>query len=140
MCSTLTLKGVTKKTSLKLCQSFCLTALATYMLERWDIIYLKGEIHSSSEIQKLFCKISGSQDISKSKWGISRILDIGHLEIWCPILFNLYFSSLMFYRNGFELEACLRMSPSKWDMSQPSKMFIARKIMHKLRRYQIQRY
>ena len=39
----------------------------------------------------------------------------------------------MFYRNGFELEACLRMLPFKWYMSQSSKMFITREIMHKLR-------
>ena len=46
----------------------------------------------------------------------------------------------MFYRNRFELEACLRMPPLKWDMSQPPKMFIAKEIMHKSRRYHIQRY
>ena len=45
----------------------------------------------------------------------------------------------MFYRIGFELEACLRMSPLKCDMSQPYKMFIAREIMHKSWRYQTQR-
>ena len=34
----------------------------------------------------------------------------------------------MLYRNWFELEACLRMSPLKWDISQPSKIFMARYI------------
>ena len=43
----------------------------------------------------------------------------------------------MFYRNVFDLKACLRMSPLKWDMSQPSEMFVAREILQKLRRYQI---
>ena len=38
----------------------------------------------------------------------------------------------MLYRNWFELQACLRMSPLKWDVSQPSKMFIAREIMHEI--------
>ena len=46
----------------------------------------------------------------------------------------------MIYRNWFELEACLRMSPLKWDISQPSKMFIAREMLHKSRQYQIYRY
>ena len=37
----------------------------------------------------------------------------------------------MLYRNEVELEACLKMSSLKSDMSQPFKMFIAREIMHK---------
>ena len=45
----------------------------------------------------------------------------------------------MLYRNGFELKTCLRMSPLKWDMSQPSEMFIAREIKHESRWYQISR-
>ena len=45
----------------------------------------------------------------------------------------------MLYRNGFDLKTCLRMSPLKWDMSQPSEMFIAREIKHKSRWYQISR-
>ena len=31
----------------------------------------------------------------------------------------------MLYRNGVELETCMRMSLLKWDMSQPFKMVIA---------------
>ena len=45
----------------------------------------------------------------------------------------------MLYRNGFDLKTCLRMSPLKWDMSQPSEMFIAREIKHESRWYQISR-
>ena len=30
--------------------------------------------------------------------------------------------------------------PHKWDISQPSKMFIAREMLHKSRQYQIYRY
>ena len=37
----------------------------------------------------------------------------------------------MLYRNWFALETCLRMSPFKWDLSQPSKMFIAKEILSK---------
>ena len=55
------------------------------------------------------------------------------------MLFCLYFGSLMLYRNGFELKTCLIMSPLKWDMSQPSEMFIAREIKHESRWYQISR-
>ena len=36
----------------------------------------------------------------------------------------LYFNSLVFYRNGFELEACLK-------MPKPPKMFIAREMKHR---------
>ena len=61
-------------------------------------------------------------------------------EIWCLVLFCLYFASLMLYRNGFEPETCQRKSPWKWDVSQPSKIFIAREIMNKSGRYQISRY
>ena len=46
----------------------------------------------------------------------------------------------MFYRNGIELELCLRMSPLKCDRSQPSKMFIAGETMHELQPYQISIY
>ena len=45
----------------------------------------------------------------------------------------------MIYKNEFDLEACPRMSPLKWDMSQPPNMFIAREIMYKSRQYPIQR-
>ena len=45
----------------------------------------------------------------------------------------------MLYRNWFELKTCLRMSHLKWDMSQPSEMFIAREIKHESRWYQISR-
>ena len=43
----------------------------------------------------------------------------------------------MLYRTGVELETCLWMSPLKLDISQSPKKFKARKIMHKLVRYQI---
>ena len=36
----------------------------------------------------------------------------------------------MWYKNGLELEPYLKMSPLKWDVSQPQ-MFIAREIIHK---------
>ena len=53
----------------------------------------------------------------------------------------LLFRSFMFHRKGFELSAYfLRMSSLKWDMSQPSKMIIARKTMQKLQQYQISRH
>ena len=41
------LKGETKqKNSLNLCNSFCLISPATNMIDDWDIIHLKSEIHS----------------------------------------------------------------------------------------------
>ena len=44
----------------KMCRSFCLIALATNMLEGWDTIHLKGEIHSS---------FWSTKTISKTIWG-----------------------------------------------------------------------
>ena len=64
------LKGVPKKTSLNLRHRFCLISLAKNTQKCWDIIYFKGDIYNSVWSNKLFCKISGSRDISKSKWGI----------------------------------------------------------------------
>ena len=46
----------------------------------------------------------------------------------------------MLYRDGFELGTVLKMSPLKWDVSQPPKMFIAKDIIHKSQWYQISRY
>ena len=74
---------------------------------------------------------------------IWKILDIGQyycFEIWCPALIWLYFGSLMLYRNEFELETLLNMSPLKSYVYQPPKTFIAREIIHKFRQYQISRY
>ena len=47
---------------------------------------------------------------------------------------------LLFWIPYVELEACPSMSPLKWDMSQPSKMFKARETMHKSWQYQISRH
>ena len=54
----------------KMRQSVCIISLATNMLEGWDIIHLKSDIHSSVWSTTPFCTISGSRDMSKSKWGI----------------------------------------------------------------------
>ena len=51
---TVQLKGETKETSLNLRRSFGLTSLATNMLDGWDIILSKGEIHSSVGSTKTF--------------------------------------------------------------------------------------
>ena len=49
---------------------FCLSSLTTNMLESWDIVHWKCEIQSSSGVQKRFCTIFMSRDISKLKWSI----------------------------------------------------------------------
>ena len=70
----------------------------------------------------------------KMGYQMSKCLNIGQsqcLEICCPILFYFNFGSVMFHRNGFELSVCfIRMSSLKWDMSEPSKMFLVRETMH----------
>ena len=48
------LKGGSKKTSLNLRNSFCLIYPATNMIDNWNIIHLKSEIHSSIRSKKTF--------------------------------------------------------------------------------------
>ena len=89
-----------------------------------------------SGVQKLFYTIFGSRDKSKLNW----VSDFKMFEYWTILLsWNLmpHTVFLLFwlpyiYRNGFELSACpISMSSLKWDVSKPSKMLIAREIMHK---------
>ena len=47
-------KGCTKKNSLNLRNSFCLISPATNMIDNWNIIHLKNEIHSSVWSTKTF--------------------------------------------------------------------------------------
>ena len=71
---------------------------------------------------------------------IQELFNIGQASVLksnVPYCFTYIF---MFYRNVFELLEYLRISPLKWDMSQPYQMFKIREIMHKSRRYQISRY
>ena len=67
---------------------------------------------------------------------IQKILGIGQ---FCVLKFDVQygFSSLLLYRDGIEPETCLRMSPLKWDISQPSKMVIDREFMYESQWYQI---
>ena len=63
------IKGSPKNLT-KMHHSSCVIFLATNVPEGWDIIHLKGEVHSSVWSTKTFDMISGSRDIRKSKWGI----------------------------------------------------------------------
>ena len=122
-------------------RSFGLISLATNMLEGWDINHLKGRLHSSVWTTKKFLHNIREPRYKPIKIGsqISKLSDIGpsnFLNSNVPYCFT-YTSAI--YRNGFELEACLRKSPLKPDMSRPSKIFLAREIMHKSWRYRIQR-
>ena len=49
-------------------------------------------------------------------------------EIWYPILICWYLSFLISYRNFFVLQTELWIPLFKWNMSQPSSMFVAREI------------
>ena len=116
----------------------------TKMIEGWYIFYIKGGTHSSVLSTKTSLYDIRSPRYKQNKMGyqikkIVRYLTIYCFKIWCSILFCLYFGSLMLYWNGFDLKTCLRMSPLKWDMPQPSEMFIAREIKHESRWYQISR-
>ena len=111
------------------------------MLLALDIFYLKGEINSSTWSTKTFLYEIREPRYKQIKMGhqISKFLNIGQSSVLKSDV-PYYFCSLIFYRNGFEFEACLMVSPLKWDMSQTTKMFIAREIMRKSRSYQISRY
>ena len=125
-----------QKTSLNLCRSFCLISLATNILEGWDIIHLKGEVHSS-DWSTLLCTTSGSWDISKTIWDIrfqgARLSNIYFFKIWYPILICLYLRFLIVYIKVFVFQTKLWISPFKWIISQPFSMFVAREIKQKLR-------
>ena len=49
-------------------------------------------------------------------------------EIWYPLLICAYLSFLISYRNVFVLQTELWIPLFKWNMSQPSSMFVAREI------------
>ena len=49
------------------------------------------------------------------------------LEIWSPLLFCLYLSSLTLYRKVFVLQTELEISLLKWIMFRPFSIFVARK-------------
>ena len=102
-----------------MCRSFCLISLATNMLEGWDIIHLKGEIHSSVWSAKIFLYDIREPRYKQIKMGyqISKISDIGQSNI---LNSDVSYCFTYIYRNGVELEACLRILPLKWDKSQPS--------------------
>ena len=127
------LKGEAKKTSLNFRQSFSLISPATN-IETWlkAGMYFIWKVRSiaPSIVQKHFCTISQSRDISKSKFDIrfQNFNLLAYLVSWNLMshIVLLIFWPHYVVKNGFELGACLRMSPLKWDMSQPSKMFIAR--------------
>ena len=75
------------------------------------------------------------------KWGIRfhkySILDNLASSTLMSHIGLLIFGLPYVLQNGFELNACLRKSPLKWNMFQPSQMFIDRKILHKLQQNQI---
>ena len=89
-------KECTRKTSLNLHLSFCLISVATKILEGWDIIHLKDKIVAPSGVQKIFCTIKGSRDISKSNQ-IYNALDTGQSSVLksdVPYHFNYISASL----------------------------------------------
>ena len=124
-------------------RSFCLISLATNVLESWGIIHLNGGIHSSVWSTKTFLYDIREPRYKQIKIGsqISKLSDIGQSKVLNSNVPYCFIGLLMFYRNGFylEAEACLRMSTLKSEMSQPFKIFIAIEIMHKYWRYRIQR-
>ena len=96
--------------------SFPLISLSTNILEEWDIIHLKGKIHIYVLSTKTFLYNIREPRYDQIKMGykISKILEIGQSNVLnsdVPYCFTYISWLLMFYRNGFELEACQRMSP-----------------------------
>ena len=68
-------QGVQKKMR----RSFCLTSLATNMLEEWDMIHWKGGIHSFVWSTKTFLYAIWKSRYKQIKMGyqISKFLNIG---------------------------------------------------------------
>ena len=91
------LKGVPKKTSLKLRRSFCLISLATNMLEGWDIIYLKGEIHSFVSSTKSFL-----YDIRELRYKLNSIRFKKSWIMINPISLNLILRRFMYKFSRYE--------------------------------------
>ena len=73
--------------------------------------------------------------LSQFNWCFNCLLELSLaiLEIWYPILYYLYLSSLISYRKLFILQTELWISSFKWIMSQPSNL-VAREIKQKLKR------
>ena len=91
------LKGVPKKTSLKLRRSFCLISLATNMLEGWDIIHLKGEIHSFVSSTKSFL-----YDIRELRYKLNSIRFKKSWIMINPISLNLILRRFMYNFSSYE--------------------------------------
>ena len=67
-----------------MCRSFCLISLATNMLEGWDIINLKGGIHSFVLSTKTF--LYDIRELRykqiKMEYEISKCLNIEKSNVW----------------------------------------------------------
>ena len=74
---------------------------------RQRIHLLAGPALWAGACKKIFVGYQGAE-LEVNKYGISNNKNS---EIWCSLLFCLYFGSLVFYKNWFELETCPRMSP-----------------------------
>ena len=72
-------KGGTKKTSLNSHHRFCLISLTKNILEGWDIIHLKGDIHSFVWSTKTFLYYIREPRYKQIKMGywISKCLNMG---------------------------------------------------------------
>ena len=80
------------------------------------IFYLKGGIHSSVWSTKKILYDIREPRYNQIKMGYQIVKEILYwtiksLEISCLISFCLFFGSIMLYKNGFQHETCLRMSP-----------------------------
>ena len=98
-----------KKTSLNLRRTFCFICLAENMLEGWDIIHLKGEIHSSIWSTKnfLYDKREPRYKQIKIRYQIKKILDSGQssvLKFDVPYCFTYISAFLCFTKMGLTLK------------------------------------
>ena len=66
-----------------------------------------------------------------------KIALIWIFRIWYFILFCVYLSFLILYRNVFVLQTELWITPFKWHMSEPTSIFIAREMKQTMWHIQI---
>ena len=76
------------------------------------------------KIAKIKTKQSGTSDFKTLDCPITKIFKICY-----PILICLYPNSLLSYRNIFVLQTELWILPFKWNLSQPSSLFVAQEFI-----------
>ena len=97
--------------------------------QTWTQKYTKKTVKSTSKVHPNY-EEWGQKKMEKLKFKLNvKILDCpisNFLEIWYLILIWLYLGFLISYRDVLLLQTELWIPPFKWNMYQPSRIFLAR--------------